>query len=184
MPFTVHYLEINGLLLFEPLKFSDSRGWFAEYYRESLFRETGICAPFVQDNVSYSIRGVIRGLHYQIAPAAQAKLVTVLEGDIYDVAVDLRTDSPTRLSWTGVPLTAERAQMLYIPEGFAHGFAVLSERAVVHYKCTTEYQPQYERGIRWNDPDLGITWPIADPIISDKDLRLPVMSTQPDGAVP
>lgn len=184
MPFTVHHLDIDGLLLFEPLKFSDSRGWFAEYYRESLFVDAGIEAPFVQDNVSFSIRGVIRGLHYQVPPAEQAKLVTVLEGEIFDVAVDMRAHSPTRSRWTGLRLDAGKGHMLYIPEGFAHGFAVLSDSAVVHYKCTAEYQPEYERGIRWNDPDLAIAWPVVDPIMSDKDLRLPVMSTHSDGAMP
>ncbi len=184
MPFTVSRLSLSGLLLFEPHHFQDERGWFAEQYRHSDFVRAGGMEQFVQDNVSFSVHGVIRGLHYQVDPAEQAKLVAVLEGEVYDVAVDLRIGSSTYLQWTSVLLSAERGSLLYIPAGFAHGFAVVSETAVISYKCSAEYEPACERGIRWDDPTLGIEWPVTSPIVSPKDRELPLVAELLHGKQP
>lgn len=173
MPFKFHRLEIPDLILIEGQRFDDDRGFFAETYKMSQFVSYGISSPFVQDNWSHSIRGVLRGLHYQKHPKAQGKLVMVLRGQIFDVAVDIRKGSPTYGQWTGVTLTAEELRMLYVPPGFAHGFCVLSDEADVLYKVTAEYSPELDRGIIWNDPEIGIRWPIADPLLSVKDAQLP-----------
>lgn len=175
MPFEFKRLEIPEIILIEAKYFDDNRGFFLETYRLSTFTAHGIPYTFVQDNRSYSGHGVLRGLHYQKQPKAQGKLVTVLRGQIYDVAVDIRKDSPTYGQWVGLELTADRFQMLYIPEGFAHGFCVLGQEADVLYKVTEEYAPETDRGIYWNDPEIGIHWPIMDPILSAKDAQLPLL---------
>ena len=173
MPFEFQSLSIPDVKLITPQAFPDARGSFMESYKESLFAEQGISGPFRQDNQSSSRKSVLRGLHYQKAPYAQAKLVQVLSGVIFDVVVDLRTGSPTRGQWIGVTLTAAVTQLLYVPEGFAHGFLVLSDKADVLYKTSSEYRPEAESGIAWNDPGLAIAWPLTNPVLSPKDAALP-----------
>lgn len=175
MPFSFQRLEIPEVVLIEPKVFQDGRGFFMETYKFSDFAAFGITERFVQDNHSRSRRGVIRGLHYQNPPRAQGKLVRVVVGEIFDVAVDIRKGSPTYGKWVGERLSADNKRMLYIPPGFAHGFCVLSEVAEVVYKVTEEYAPEHEAGIIWNDPAIGISWPIANPIISEKDAAFPVL---------
>ncbi|HEY3305681.1 MAG TPA: dTDP-4-dehydrorhamnose 3,5-epimerase [Candidatus Binatia bacterium] len=166
-------LDIPDLVLLEAQRIADPRGSFMEMYKRSEFSQVGISEHFVQDNYSRSRRHVLRGLHYQKAPKAQAKLVTVLRGEIFDVAVDIRTGSPTYGRWTSVVLSSENPAMVYVPVGFAHGFCVLSEEADVLYKVSEEYAPEFDRGIVWSDPDVGIRWPLTEPVISVKDARLP-----------
>ncbi len=173
MPFTFKTLEIPGLTLIEPRVFPDGRGFFMESYKESEFKAHGIDCRFVQDNHSKSSRGVLRGLHFQKAPYAQGKLVRVIEGAVWDVAVDLRRDSPTYCEWYGVELSEENRFMFFIPAGFAHGFVTLSEKAQFEYKCTAEYNKASESGIRWDDPDIGIQWPVRDVQVSERDAVLP-----------
>lgn len=182
MPFEFRKLEISGPLLIEPRRFPDERGWFMEMYRTSDFQQGGIDHHFVQDNLSFSTRGVLRGLHYQVAPAAQAKLVSVLHGEIFDVAVDIRPQSETYGRWISHPLSARTGAALYIPAGFAHGFVVTSADALVCYKCSAEYNHACERGIIWNDPSVGVDWPISDPVVSDKDRLLPLLPPGPSPA--
>jgi dTDP-4-dehydrorhamnose 3,5-epimerase len=179
MPFTFERLAIPEVLLIQPRVFGDRRGFFMETYRRSEFAAAGIHEGFVQENHSASERGILRGLHYQRRPHAQSKLVRVLSGTVFDVAVDLRPDSPTSGRWVGVTLSAEDRKSLYIPEWCAHGFCVLSERAEVAYLTSTEYAPQYEAGIMWNDPALAIEWPVNDPIVSDKDTKWPAFRAEP-----
>jgi dTDP-4-dehydrorhamnose 3,5-epimerase len=162
--------DIEGLLLIEPKVFGDARGFFLEAWNERRYREAGIAGTFVQDNLSFSRRGALRGLHFQ-NPLAQAKLVLVLQGEVFDVAVDVRRGSPTFGRWHGVNLSAENKRQFFVPPGFAHGFVVLSETALFFYKCTEFYAPQHEVTIVWNDPDIGINWPLTDPVLSDKDQR-------------
>jgi dTDP-4-dehydrorhamnose 3,5-epimerase len=162
--------EIAGLRLIEPRVFGDTRGFFLESWNERRYRDAGIPGPFVQDNLSFSRRGTLRGLHFQ-NPSAQAKLVSVLQGEVFDVAVDMRRSSPTFGQWQGATLSAENKQQFFIPPGFAHGFAVLSETALFFYKCTAFYAPKHEVTLAWNDPDIGIQWPLADPVLSEKDQR-------------
>lgn len=162
--------ELEGVLLVEPRVYGDARGYFLETWHERRYREAGIPGPFVQDNLSFSRRGAVRGLHFQ-NPSAQAKLVYVLEGEVFDVAVDLRRRSPTFGRWFGIRLSAENKRQLYIPVGFAHGFAVLSETALFAYKCTEFYAPEHEVTLLWNDPDLAIPWPVEQPVLSEKDQR-------------
>lgn len=164
----VEETSLPGVLLIETQIFHDLRGHFRELWNERRYQEAGIPGPFVQDNVSVSPRGILRGLHYQW-PHSQAKLISVLEGTIWDVAVDLRHNSATFGCWVAEELSAESGRQLWIPEGFAHGFVVLSERAVVAYRCTDYYHPESERTLLWNDPELGIPWPVKQPILSDKD---------------
>jgi dTDP-4-dehydrorhamnose 3,5-epimerase len=164
--------HLQGPLLIEPKVFGDPRGFFLETWHRQRYRDLGIDADFVQDNLSYSRRGILRGLHYQ-KPCAQGKLVMVLQGEVFDVAVDLRRSSPTFGQWHGVTLSAENKHQFYVPPGFAHGFAVISEAALFHYKCTEFYSPKDEQAIRWNDPDLKISWPIAEPVLSAKDAQAP-----------
>ncbi len=175
MPFRFQKLEIPEILLIEARIFDDDRGYFLESYKHSDFAANGVTQAFVQDNISHSTRGVLRGLHFQNHPQAQGKLVTVLQGRIFDVAVDIRRGSPTYGQWVGVELAAEDFRMLWVPVGFAHGFCVLSHEATVAYKVTEEYAPELDRGILWNDPDIGIRWPIANPILSQKDAQLPLL---------
>ncbi len=160
--------KLTGVVLIEPDVFDDPRGYFLETYHAGKYADGGIPGPFVQDNFSHSVRGTLRGLHYQLRHA-QGKLVMALEGRIFDVAVDIRTGSPTFTQWVGVELSGANKRQLYIPPGFAHGFCVLSETADVLYKCTDVYSQKDERGIIWNDPALSIAWPIADPLLSKKD---------------
>ncbi len=164
---------IDGLLVVEPKVFEDDRGYFFECFQTERYKESGINAAFIQDNESKSVRGVIRGLDYQIGADAQAKLVRVIDGCVFDVAVDLRKNSPTFGQWFGVELSGENKKQFYIPRGFAHGFSVLSETAIFSYKCDNLYAPESERGILYNDPELNIDWKIPDSeaIISAKDQK-------------
>jgi dTDP-4-dehydrorhamnose 3,5-epimerase len=166
---------LPGLLIIEPTIFRDQRGYFYESYNESTLRKHGIGFNFVQDNQSRSVYGVIRGLHYQTEPRAQSKLVRVLSGEIYDVALDVRAGSPTYGRWFGLVLSGENNKQLLIPKGFAHGFSVLSETAVVFYKCDEFYSPEHDAGVHYNDPELAIDWKIkpGNEIISGKDAKLP-----------
>jgi dTDP-4-dehydrorhamnose 3,5-epimerase len=162
--------ELEGLLLLEPKVFGDARGFFMETWNARRYEEAGIAGPFVQDNISVSRRGALRGLHFQ-NPNPQGKLVSVLQGQVLDVAVDLRRRSATFGRWHATNLSEENKRQFYIPPGFAHGFLVLSEWAMFHYKCTAFYSPQDELTIRWNDPDIGIDWPQQAPALSDKDAK-------------
>jgi dTDP-4-dehydrorhamnose 3,5-epimerase len=173
MAFKFQRLNIPDVILIEAQAFEDQRGLFMESYKRSDFSANGIHDTFVQDNYSHSLRRVLRGLHYQKHPKVQAKLVTVLRGEIFDVAVDIRRGSPTYAQWVGKVLSAEACRLLYIPVGFAHGFCVLSEEADVLYKVTAEYAPELDRGVIWDDPEIGIRWPINDPTVSPKDAELP-----------
>ena len=175
MPFSFKRLEISDVILVEAKSFPDERGFFLESFKESTFHANGIKARFIQDNLTHSIKGVLRGLHYQKAPKAQAKLVIALRGEIFDVAVDIRKDSPTYGKWIGETLSEQNHKLLYIPEGFAHGFCVLSEDADIFYKVNQEYSPENDGGFIWNDPEINIKWPIDKPIISEKDQKLPLL---------
>lgn len=175
MPFDFLKLELPDLVLVNPRVFPDGRGFFFESYKKSDFEANGISPLFLQDNQSSSTMGVLRGLHYQLHPKAQGKLVRVLKGRIWDVAVDIRKRSPYFRRWYGVELNDQNKQMLYIPAGFAHGFITLSEEVDLHYKCTNEYDIALERGIRWDDPEINILWPRKDPIVSAKDSELPLL---------
>ena len=159
-----------------PRVLSDGRGTFMEVYKRSDFAAAGIRETFVQENHSISAQRVLRGLHYQRPPYAQSKLIRVVSGTIFDVAVDLRLDSSSAGRWVGAELSAEAHTMIYIPDWCAHGFCVLSERAEVIYHTSAEYSPEHEAGIMWNDPALGIKWPLADPIVSDRDTRWPPLT--------
>ena len=175
MPFTFKRLSIPDVILVEPSSFSDDRGFFFESFKESDFFSNGIDKNFVQDNFSHSVNGVIRGLHFQKAPKAQAKLDTVLKGKIFDVAVDIRKNSPTYGKWVSEILSDDTHNLLYVSEGFAHGFCVISDEADVLYKVSNEYSQEHERSIIWNDPKLNIQWPITKPIISNKDNKLSLL---------
>lgn len=177
MPFTVAKLRpLPGVLVIEPTLHDDSRGTFFEMYKRSEFKELGIQDEFRQDNFSHSMAGVIRGLHFQFPPSAQAKLVSVVRGRILDAIVDIRRGSPAYGRWFTVELSDENRKSLYVPEGFAHGFAVLSAEADVLYKVSGEFDPAAEGGIRWNDPEVGVQWPLANPIVSARDAALPALS--------
>jgi dTDP-4-dehydrorhamnose 3,5-epimerase len=173
MPFTFEPLQIPDVILIRPRVFPDARGFFLETYKYSDFAANGIPERFVQDNHSRSTRGVLRGLHFQNPPRAQGKLVRVVSGEIFDVAVDIRPGSATFGQWVGEALSDENHHMLYIPPGFAHGFVVLSDVADVTYKVTAEYAPELDSGIIWNDPAIAIQWPVQVPILSAKDAALP-----------
>jgi len=175
MPFEFERLKIPGLVVIRPRVFGDPRGYFLETYKRSDFEANGIAVHFAQDNLSASTRGVVRGLHYQLPPAAQGKLVSVVRGRVWDVAVDIRRDSPYFMKWEAVELSEEDHVMFYIPPGFAHGFAALSDEVHFLYKCTVEYSPAQERGIRWDDPQIDIQWPVERPIVSHRDRRLPLL---------
>lgn len=165
--------SIEGVYIIEPTVFGDNRGYFMESYSKRDFEEAGLTMNFVQDNESKSKKGVLRGLHFQ-TKNTQGKLVRVVEGEVFDVVVDLREGSPTFGKWEGVTLTAENKRQFYIPEGFAHGFLVLSETATFQYKCTDYYAPEYDGGVLWNDPDIGIEWPlegIEEVLLSEKDQK-------------
>jgi dTDP-4-dehydrorhamnose 3,5-epimerase len=167
--------RLPGVVVIEPQVFGDARGFFYESYNEAKYRAAGIDRAFVQSNVSRSAQGVLRGLHYQW-PNPQGKLVSVLEGEVYDVAVDIRRGSPTFGQSAAVMLTAENHRHFWIPEGFAHGFCVVSEFATFTYQCTALYDPRADAGIRWNDAALAIDWPVAEPLLSDKDGKAPLLA--------
>jgi len=183
MPSTFTPTEIPDVQILERRVFEDERGYFAEMSKRSELQAHGIVEPFVQDNVARSIRGVIRGLHWQNPPMAQGKLVTVVRGEIWDVAVDVRRGSPTFGRWVGVTLSEENRRSLWVPPGFAHGYAVLSEESHVVYRVTAEYAPETEAGARWNDPSLGIPWPVDEPIVSERDAALPLLEEADIGFV-
>ncbi len=164
--------RLPGVLLIESRIFRDDRGHFQELWQRGRYAEAGLPDQFAQDNLSYSTRGVLRGLHYQ-HPTAQGKLIAVLRGAIFDVAVDLRHGSPNFGRWVGEHLDAGQGRQLYIPEGFAHGFVVMGDEALVLYKCTNPYAPREEGSVLWDDPDLAIAWPVSDPILSPKDRQAP-----------
>jgi dTDP-4-dehydrorhamnose 3,5-epimerase len=169
--------SFKGLYIVQPKVFTDARGYFFESYRHDKFIQAGISFMPIQDNESRSSRGVIRGLHYQLNPHAQAKLIRVVEGRVFDVAVDLRRDSETYGKWFGIELNSENKTQLFIPRGFAHGFSVISNIAVIQYKCDNIYNPRSERGIMYNDPELDIRWGFGDyePIVSEKDKKHPCL---------
>ena len=184
MNFTITPLAIPDVLLIKTPVFGDSRGYFSEIFKTSAFPGSGLPGQFAQDNYSFSRQGVLRGLHFQRSPYAQGKLIRCLKGTIFDVAVDLRKTSPTFGQWVGHTLDDISGEMLYIPPAFAHGFLVLSPDALMLYKCTTEYAPGKEGGIRWDDPQLGIAWPSTSVILSEKDGRLPLLADQHWESVP
>jgi dTDP-4-dehydrorhamnose 3,5-epimerase len=167
--------ELLDLIVLEPRIFIDQRGHFLEVFQAERYLEYGIPERFVQDNLSFSMKGVVRGLHYQLG-RPQGKLVGVIQGTVFDVAVDIRYGSPTFGRYTGIILSSENYRQIYIPEGFAHGFCVLSDAAIVLYKCTDYYVPEEERGIRWDDPSLNIAWPVQSPVLSEKDRTYPSLS--------
>jgi len=159
---------IPGLLIIEPKVFGDARGFFLESWNRRRYAEAGLDVDFVQDNVSFSRRGILRGLHFQ-NPKPQGKLLQVLQGEVFDVAVDVRRSSPTFRKWHGLVLSGENKLQFYVPPGFAHGFAVLSETAFFQYKCTEFYSPKDELALRWDDPEIGIEWPVKEPLLSERD---------------
>jgi dTDP-4-dehydrorhamnose 3,5-epimerase len=171
------------VLVIEPDAFRDKRGYFMETYHLAKYAQLGIKTQFVQDNLSYSVRGTLRGLHYQ-HPHGQAKLIQVLSGEIFDAYVDIRNGSPTFGRWGGVILSNDNKRQLYVPEGFAHGFCVLSETTLVCYKCSAFYTPKSEGGILWSDPDIGIEWPISGPLLSDKDSKYPLLKDMAETRLP
>jgi dTDP-4-dehydrorhamnose 3,5-epimerase len=183
MAFKISQTKIPEVLVVEPEIFGDSRGFFLETYHYKKYAENGIKKPFVQDNHSRSSRGILRGLHYQLN-TPQAKLVYAATGEILDVAVDIRKGSPTFGKWVGVILSEKNRFQLYVPEGFAHGFCVLSETADVIYKCSELYSPGDDRGVNWSDKSININWPAKDPLLSDKDKKLPMLREIPENLLP
>lgn len=175
--------SIAGLILFTPDVFADERGEFLETYSRARYREAGIEFEFVQDNLSVSKKGVLRGLHYQAPPFAQGKLVQVIAGCVLDVAVDIRFGSPTFGRHVMVGLSADNHQQFWIPPGFAHGFVALEENTLFAYKCTNVYSREHDRGVRWNDPALSIDWNISDPTVSEKDRKHPLLADIPQDFV-
>lgn len=175
--------KIPEVLILEPKKFGDERGFFQELWRAETYQKSGIKWNFVQDNLSYSGQGVLRGLHYQ-NPHMQGKLVSVIQGEVFDVAVDIRKDSPTFGQWVGVNLSGQNHRQLWIPPGFAHGFCVVSDHAYFTYKCTDTYNPATEGGIAWNDSDIGIQWPLGDVQLSAKDREYPRLKDIPVACLP
>jgi len=175
MPFKLEKTELDGLVVVKPAIYNDDRGFFAEMYNKRDFIEIGLDIEFVQDNHSFSKKNVLRGLHYQLNPMAQGKLVTCIRGEIFDVAVDIRKDSPTFGKWKGYILSGSNKFMFYLPPGFAHGFLVLSDEADVYYKTTNLYSPEDDAGILWNDPQISIQWMVKEPILSEKDKMLPLL---------
>lgn len=179
----VERTALPGVLILEPKVFGDARGFFMETWNRSRYAEAGLPGEFVQDNVSYSRHGVLRGLHYQ-SPRAQGKLVHVLEGEVFDVAVDVRVGSPTFGRWAGATLSAQNRRQLWIPPGFAHGFCVTGETALFCYKCTELYDPEHEGSILWNDPAIGIAWPLEHPTLSAKDAAAPPLAAVSPARLP
>lgn len=175
--------ELPGVLIIEPDIFEDKRGFFMETWNQARYEQAGLKVSFVQDNLSYSAENVVRGLHFQ-NPKAQGKLVYVLQGEVFDVAVDIRVGSPSFGKWVGVTLSGENKKQFYIPEGFAHGFCVTRGPALFTYKCTDLYSPPTEGGVIWNDPHIGIEWPVKTPILSDKDQKYKTLQELPAGYLP
>ncbi len=175
--------SLPGVLVIEPDVFGDERGFFMETWNARRYEEAGLPGRFVQDNLSYSARGVLRGLHYQ-NPQPQGKLVSVLRGEVFDVAVDIRVGSPTFGEWTGVTLSAENKRQFYVPPDFAHGFLVTGEDALFFYKCTDYYAPEAEGIVLWNDPEIGIEWPTDAPKLSERDGKAPPLREIPEGSLP
>lgn len=178
--------DLPGVLILEPKVFGDDRGFFMETWNGRRYKELGIPGAelgFVQDNLSFSAHGVLRGLHFQ-NPQPQGKLVSVLRGEVFDVAVDIRTGSPTFGRWTGVTLSAENKRQFWVPPDFAHGFVVTGEDALFSYKCTDYYAPDYDGAILWNDTEIGIRWPVETPTLSGKDLSAPPLGGMPEGSLP
>ncbi|ARQ88552.1 MULTISPECIES: dTDP-4-dehydrorhamnose 3,5-epimerase [Stenotrophomonas] len=175
--------RLSGCVVIEPKVFGDERGFFFEGWNAARFGDLGLPTRFVQSNVSSSSRGVLRGLHYQW-PRPQGKLVSVLEGEVYDVAVDIRHGSPTFGQWEAAVLSAHNKRQFWIPEGFAHGFAVLSERALFHYLCTDVYVPEADAGIRWNDSEISVNWPLGSPMLSAKDENAPYLKDIAEDRLP
>ena len=175
--------DLPGVLIIEPKIFGDSRGFFFEIWNEERYRQAGIPPLTAQDNISRSAGGVLRGLHFQY-PEPQGKLVYVLQGEVFDVAVDIRRGSPTFGRWVGCDLSGENYRQFYVPEGFAHGFCVLSEWALFAYKCTRSYKPAFETAIAWDDPQIDIQWPIRDPMLSTKDRAAPRLADIPQDRLP
>ncbi len=175
--------SLPGVLVVEPDVFGDERGFFMETWNARRYEEAGLPGCFVQDNLSYSARGVLRGLHYQ-SPQPQGKLVSVLRGEVFDVAVDIRVGSPTFGEWTGVTLSAENKRQFYVPPDFAHGFLVTGEDALFFYKCTDYYAPEAEGIVLWNDPEIGIEWPTDAPMLSERDGKAPPLREIPEGSLP
>lgn len=174
---------IPGLVVIEPVVHGDKRGFFMETWSASRYGSHGLPKAFAQTNLSRSGPGVIRGLHYQ-HPQSQGKLVSVLEGRAFDVAVDIRSDSPTFLQWAGVELSSDNHRQLYVPEGFAHGFCVLGDSVLLSYQCTTEYRAEYDSVIAWNDPDIGVRWPLESGQLSQKDVAAPRLADLPSERLP
>jgi dTDP-4-dehydrorhamnose 3,5-epimerase len=175
--------SLPGVKLIEPKVFGDERGFFMETYQAKRYQGVGITAPFVQDNISYSQKGVLRGLHFQ-NPNPQGKLVSVLQGEVFDVAVDIRVGSPTFGQWVGYLLNSENRRQLWVPEGFAHGFCVTGDSALFSYKCTDYYAPENEVSIRWDDPIIGIDWPLDAPSLSGKDIHALSLADIPQSDLP
>lgn len=176
--------ELEGVVIIEPEVFTDERGYFLEGWHHQKYTDAGIPHLFVQDNISHSVKGVLRGIHFQ-NPGEQGKLVAVRAGAVFDVAVDLRADSPTFKKWVGVELSEENKRQLFIPAGFGHGFKVLSDEAIFVYKCTEYYRKEYEHTLRWDDPDVGVEWPgETKHIMSPKDASAPFLRDLPPGALP
>lgn len=177
----VQELELPGLKIIEPSRFGDSRGWFAEVWQATRYRDAGIGETFVQDNLAKSAKGVLRGLHAQQDPHAQGKLVQVFEGRVFDVAVDVRSGSPTFGRWHAVELDGDSGVQFYVPPGFLHGYCVLSDYALFAYKTTGYYCREAEFGVRWNDPAIGVQWPLqGEPLLSDKDRVAPLLAELPE----
>ena len=168
--------ELPGVLLIEPVVHRDARGFLLETYHAQKFRDAGVTQPFVQDNHSRSAARIVRGLHAQLGAHPQGKLVRALQGEIFDVAVDVRRGSPTFRRWVGARLSSDNFRQLWVPPGFLHGFCVLSETAEVAYKCTELWDPSAEISVRWDDPDLAIDWPVREPILSEKDAKAPMLT--------
>lgn len=176
MSFEFFETELKDLILIAPKIFKDSRGWFLETYKEKEFKKAGIEELFVQDNLSLSFKGVLRGIHFQTEPMAQGKLIYVPHGKVWDVVVDLRKQSKTYKKWIGTELSSENHFMLYVPPGFGHGFLTLEDNTYFTYKCTNVYSPEHESGIRWDDPCLSIDWPLTEITVSEKDANLPFLN--------
>jgi dTDP-4-dehydrorhamnose 3,5-epimerase len=175
--------ELPGVVIIEPRVFRDERGYFLETWNDQVYADAGLNLRFVQDNLSYSERGVLRGLHYQ-EPYPQGKLVSVAAGEVFDVAVDIRVGSPTFARWIGVTLSAENQRRLYIPEGYAHGFVVVSNGAIFTYKVTELYRPDCDAAIRWDDPTIAIDWPLTTPNLSPKDANAPLLTDVAEERLP
>jgi len=175
--------ELPGVLILEPKVFGDGRGFFVETFHARRYAQAGITGPFVQDNLSFSQRGVLRGLHLQ-HPHDQGKLVYVLQGEVFDVAVDVRVGSPNFGRWTGTMLSGENKRQFYVPPGFAHGFCTVSDTALFAYKCTDVYHPETELSIAWDDPDIGVEWPVTSPLLSEKDREAPRLKDVEPGKLP